>query len=204
MNILVVDDCPSIRLLVSKYLKQWGFEPVLAADGIEAMAILVEPDAPRLLIIDWMMPVITGPKLIEEFRKHDTNRDCYIIMLTSKTGEEVLETVFRCGADDYLNKPIEFDELRRRIEQGQRILERQDSVIQKFADLTPAPSATAQVDSIENWINGSCGFLSVCGFETTRRLVLCQSQKSGCRCLTWSRKATTFSPAKQRRLPARR
>ena len=150
MKILVVDDCPSIRLLMSKYLTKWGFEHVIAADGIEAMAILVEPDAPRLLIIDWMMPVITGPKLIEEFRKQDPNRDSYIIMLTSKTGDEVLEAAFRCGADDYLAKPIEPDELLQRIQAGQRILAQQDSVIQKFAELTPTPTDPAQVDSIEN------------------------------------------------------
>lgn len=142
MKILVIDDCPSIRLLMSKHLTQWGFEHVIACDGIEAMAILVEPDAPRLLIIDWMMPVVTGPKLIEEFRKMDPNRDSYIIMLTSKTGNEVLETAFRSGADDYLAKPIEPDELRQRIQAGQRILERQDSVVQKFFDLNSTPSAT--------------------------------------------------------------
>ena len=143
MKILVVDDCPAVRALLSKYLKGWGFEHVVASDGIEAMGILIAPDAPRLLIVDWMMPLISGPKLIEEYRKLDSNRDSYIIMLTAKKGDEVLEETFRCGADDYLAKPIVSDELRQRIEQGRSILERQDSVAQKIEELVATPSESA-------------------------------------------------------------
>ena len=136
MKILVVDDSSSVRILLKKYLKKWGEEPVLATNGIEALDVLRGPDAPRLVIVDWIMPEMEGPELIERIRKTDPKRDTYIIMLTSKTGREVLETAFRCGADDYLTKPIVTEDLYRRIQEGQKILERQDAVCETVELLT--------------------------------------------------------------------
>ena len=75
------------------------------------------------------MPEIEGPVFIEWHRENDKRRNSYIIMLTAKSGRDVLETAFRCGADDYLTKPVVPDELYRRIREGQNILERQDAVL---------------------------------------------------------------------------
>lgn len=129
MRILVVDDCPTIRLRLSKELKTWGFEPVVAEDAFEACEMLERGALPRLIIVDWVMPQMEGPELIREIRKHDPDRNKYIIMLTAKSGREVLETAFRCGADDYLSKPIIEEELYRRLCEGKNILERQDQVL---------------------------------------------------------------------------
>lgn len=128
MNVLVVDDCLSIRILLKRYLIEWGFHPLVASSGQEALETLQATAMPRLIIVDWVMPEMQGPDLIREIRKQDPNRNAYIIMLTSKTGREVVETTFQCGADDYLAKPIEKDELLQRIREGQSILERQDSL----------------------------------------------------------------------------
>lgn len=128
MKILIVDDCPTVQLRLSKELKTWGFEPIVAKDAFEACSMLEKGELPRLLIVDWVMPGMEGPELIREIRKHDPDRNHYIIMLTAKAGREVLETAFRCGADDYLSKPIVEEELYRRICEGQNILERQDQV----------------------------------------------------------------------------
>lgn len=132
MKVLVVDDCITIRISLSKYLTEWGFETVLAEDAAQAKAIMNSPEAPRLMIVDWMMPDIEGPELIEHFRKEDPKRENYIVMLTAKSGREVLETAFRCGADDYLPKPVVPEELHRRIREGQNILQRQDDVMKSF------------------------------------------------------------------------
>jgi DNA-binding response OmpR family regulator len=129
MNVLVVDDCASIRLVASKHLREWGFEPIVAKDAFEAYDLMETDQLPRLLIIDWVMPKMEGPELIREIRKRDPDRNIYIIMLTGKSGQEVLETAFRCGADDYLPKPIVADELYRRVCEGRNILERQDAVL---------------------------------------------------------------------------
>ncbi len=132
MKILVVDDCLTIRISLSKHLTDWGFEPVLAEDAKSALAIMSAPQPPRLMIVDWMMPEVEGPVLIQHFRQEDPKRETYIIMLTAKSGRDVLETAFRCGADDYLTKPVVPEELNRRIREGQKILERQDAVMNSF------------------------------------------------------------------------
>ncbi|MEL7497954.1 MAG: response regulator [Planctomycetota bacterium] len=129
MKILVVDDCPTVRLRLVKELKTWGFDPVTVEDAFEACALLERDELPRLLIVDWVMPRMEGPELIREIRKHDPDRNKYIIMLTGKSGREVLETAFRCGADDYMSKPIVEEELYRRICEGKNILERHDQVM---------------------------------------------------------------------------
>ena len=129
MKILIVDDCPSVRIRLSKDLNSWGFEVETADDAFEACEMLENGALPRMLIVDWMMPGMEGPELIREIRKNDPDRNHYIIMLTAKSGREVLETAFRCGADDYLAKPIGGEELHRRVREGRNILERQDAVL---------------------------------------------------------------------------
>ena len=130
MKALIVDDCASVRKVVSKYLEKWGFEPIAANDANHALEILCEhEEPPRLMIIDWMMPNVSGPELISVIRQRDVKREIYIIMLTAKTGEEVLESAFACGADDYLAKPVVESELQRRVFEGRNILERQDEVV---------------------------------------------------------------------------
>lgn len=128
MNVLVVDDCMTVQAALGRNLKEWGFNPIQATDGKRALGILAGNEAPRLVITDWMMPGLSGPEMVEQFRKSDPRRQTYIIMLTAKSGRDVLETAFRCGADDYLTKPVVPEELYRRIREGINILERQDAV----------------------------------------------------------------------------
>ena len=140
MKILIVDDCEIVRATLAKKLKTWGFEPVKSSCGNEALEVLSDVDAPRLLIVDWMMPEMTGPELIAKIREQDPDRGSYVIMLTARTGAEDLETAFKSGADDYLPKPIVEEELYRRIREGQNILERQDQVIDTLNQFGQATS----------------------------------------------------------------
>lgn len=129
MKVLVVDDCATIRLAVSKMLRDSGFEPVVAADAFEVLEMLHSNSLPRLIVADWVLPKMEGPELIREIRNRDPDRSRYIIMLTSKTGREVLDTAFRCGADDYLSKSNIHAEMTDRILEGKNIIERHDAVI---------------------------------------------------------------------------
>lgn len=128
MKILVVDDCQTVQSTLAKYFREWGYEAVPVSDGKRALAMLALEDAPRMAIVDWMMPGLTGPETIRQFRLSDPKRETYILMLTAKTGRQVLETAFECGADDYLSKPVIPRELQRRIQEGISILKRQDAV----------------------------------------------------------------------------
>lgn len=84
---------------------------------------------PRLIVADWVLPQMEGPELIREIRNYDPDRSRYIIMLTSKTGREVLDTAFQCGADDYLCKSNIAGDLIGRIFEGQNIIQRHDAVM---------------------------------------------------------------------------
>ncbi len=138
MKTLIVDDCPIICATMSKLLKKWGFEPVVANDGRQALEIASAAGAPRLLIVDWKMPGMSGLELIRTLRDLDCDRRSYIIMLTAETGAEALDQVFGCGADDYLPKPIVEDEVHRRIREGENILERHDAVVETCDRLSQA------------------------------------------------------------------
>ncbi|MEM7785176.1 MAG: response regulator [Planctomycetota bacterium] len=134
-KILIVDDCKTIQATLAHHCRNWGYEAVGVLDGKTALAHLALDNAPRFAIVDWMMPGLTGPELIRQFRKTDPRRETYILMLTAKTGRHVLETAFQCGADDYLSKPVNQDELYRRIREGFNILDRQlavESTVAKF------------------------------------------------------------------------
>lgn len=136
MKVLIVDDCSSTCSLLRKYLAEWDFEPVVAQDGIQALEVLSEGIAPRMLIVDWMMPNMDGPTFIQEVRKLDLDRSNYIIMLTAKTGDTAVVSAFQFGADDYLAKPIDREELYCRLREGQNILERQDNVGRAMDELS--------------------------------------------------------------------
>lgn len=129
MRILVVDDCASIRLAVSKILRKSGFAPVVASDAFEVLEMLKANSLPRLIIADWVLPQMEGPELIGEIRNFDPDRSRYIIMLTSKTGRDVVDTAFGCGADDYLCKSDIQADLLGRILEGQNIIKRHDAVM---------------------------------------------------------------------------
>ncbi len=129
MKILVADDDSISRHLLERLLVQWNYEVVTAADGDEAFWILQKDDGPRLAILDWMMPTMDGVEICRELRRQRTEPYVYILLLTAKTQKEDLIEGLDAGADDYLTKPFDPDELRVRLRAGRRILELQEHLI---------------------------------------------------------------------------
>ncbi len=128
MRVLIADDCPITRKLLKKYITEWGFQPVIASDGKQAMAALASKYAPRLAILDWMMPIIDGPSVTKKVRSEEPGPYTYIIMLTAKSEMDDLVSAFGAGIDDYLTKPFNAEELHQRLRAGQRILNLQDQL----------------------------------------------------------------------------
>ena len=135
MRVLIADDCPVTRLRLKKHVSEWGFQPVTASDGQQALAALTAKFAPRLAILDWMMPIIDGPTVARYLRKEDLGPYAYIIMLTAKSNAENLVSGFAAGIDDYLTKPFDEQELRQRLRAGQRILNLHDQLNQTMEQL---------------------------------------------------------------------
>ena len=122
MKILVVDDDPASRRLLKVYLMQAGHETVEAEDGALGFAAF-QRESVRLVITDWMMPRLDGPSLINQIRAAQGDRYVYIVMLTALGDKPQVVTGLEAGADDYLTKPFDPEELMARLTIAQRILD---------------------------------------------------------------------------------
>jgi len=130
MRILIAEDDPVSRRLLEAKLVKWGYEVVVTRNGEEAWEALRMEDAPRLAILDWMMPGIDGVELCKKIRTEIWEPYTYIILLTALHREEDLVTGMEAGADDYITKPFKANELRVRLRAGRRIIELQSELIE--------------------------------------------------------------------------
>jgi two-component system cell cycle response regulator len=123
VRILIADDDLTSRSLLRQVLVKWGYDVVVAADGLEAWERLQEAEPPRLAILDWMMPGLDGVEVCRLVRQLDTPSPPYLILLTARGGKGDIVTGLEAGADDYVGKPFNGDELRARLEVGRRYIE---------------------------------------------------------------------------------
>jgi putative two-component system response regulator len=137
MRVLVVDDDPVTLEMVADNLAHYGYEVTTATDGREAYD-LVRSGRFRLVVSDWQMPRMTGLQLCREIRKRNSYGYVYFLLLTSNTGLENCVHGLEAGADDFLTKPFQPEELRQRLRTGERVLslESRDLMIFAMAKLT--------------------------------------------------------------------
>ncbi len=121
MNILIADDDPVSRRLLQSYLQKWGYEVIAAQDGAEAWRLFEAGSFP-MVITDWMMPELDGSGLLRRIRASQRPGYVYAILLTAKSQKEDLVEGMEAGADDFLTKPFDRDELRVRLRAGERII----------------------------------------------------------------------------------
>lgn len=112
MRILLAEDDPITRRILEAQLKDWGNELVVCSDGAQAWKELNSEDAPKLAVLDWMMPEMDGLTVSREIRKLDSRPYTYIILLTAKSRKEDIVEGLEAGADDYITKPFDPQELR--------------------------------------------------------------------------------------------
>lgn len=132
MNILIVEDARDQRMMLSVVLKKRGHQVLEAEDGQQALVILQEHPEIRIVISDWMMPNMDGIELCESIRQSDLGRYIYFILLTGKTEHEAVVEGIERGADDFLHKPVNFDELDARLKAGIRIIELEQALEHKI------------------------------------------------------------------------
>jgi two-component system cell cycle response regulator len=128
-RVLVAEDDPVARRVVVSFLGKWGYEVVAVGDGAEAWQILGTNDAPRLALLDWMLPGLEGVDVCRKVRENAARPYVYILLLTAVSQKQDLLTALDAGADDYLVKPFDAAELRARLHVGRRILAAQDELI---------------------------------------------------------------------------
>jgi diguanylate cyclase (GGDEF)-like protein len=129
VRILIAEDDATSALKLEAVLVKLGYEVIVARDGAAAWEILQRDDAPLLAILDWMMPHLEGIEVCRRVRQSERPRYVYMIMLTSKVGKVDMLAGMEAGADDYLGKPFDVDELRARLRSGERILALQETLI---------------------------------------------------------------------------
>jgi two-component system cell cycle response regulator len=130
MKVLIADDSATSRAMLRQALGRWGYEVVMAENGAEAWEILRQPDGPSMAILDWVMPHMTGPEVCRKVRETRREPYTYIILLTSKhTKDETVEGL-EAGADDYVVKPFDQQELSVRLRAGKRIIDLQLSLME--------------------------------------------------------------------------
>ena len=121
MKILIADDDPVSLLYLQDALQDRGYEVMTASDGKSACDILQRPDAPMLAILDWMMPGMDGIDVCRIIRDTVKERYIYMIMLTSRSETEFLVAAMNAGADDFISKPFNIEEMQVRVRAGRRI-----------------------------------------------------------------------------------
>ena len=124
MRVLIVDDDPVTRVVLESRLVKWGYEVSAAADGEPAWVMVGEIAEPLIVIVDWMMPGLTGPQFCQRvYNRTDADR-FYLILFTSRTGLDDQTIGIVAGADAFLSKSLDFAQLRHQLETGAGVLER--------------------------------------------------------------------------------
>lgn len=149
MKVLIAEDDVTSRLLLQKVLARWDYEVLATKDGAEAWEALQAPDAPRLVILDWMMPELDGLEVCRRLRQLQTERPPYVILLTARGETEDVVRGLDAGADDYLGKPYDPEELRARVQVGRRFIE----LNERLVEAQRALEVLARTDALTGVLN---------------------------------------------------
>lgn len=135
MKVLLAEDNAGIRTVIQNMLIAWGYEPICASDGNEAWDRLLGTDPPRLIILDWMMPGLDGLEICRRLRELKAPVPPYILFLTCRDNTKDIVTALEAGANDYVTKPFQAEELRARVQVGSRVVELQTALNQRVEEL---------------------------------------------------------------------
>jgi phosphoserine phosphatase RsbU/P len=154
MRILIADDDDVSRLELEALLTRHGHEVVAVADGTEAWEILQGEDPPRLAVLDWLMEQLDGVEVCRRVRERPALRSLYLILLTSRGDKEHILAGLQAGANDYVTKPFDRDELLARVRVGAQMLELQAELAARVHELE---DALARVNQLQ-------GLLPICSY----------------------------------------
>jgi sigma-B regulation protein RsbU (phosphoserine phosphatase) len=120
-QVLIVDDTKETCLLLSILIERWGYIPIVADNGAEALQLINEKNI-QLVICDWVMPNMDGIELCEQLRSSNIGHYIYLILLTGKKNKDDVVVSLKAGADDFMTKPINRHELKARLSTAERII----------------------------------------------------------------------------------
>lgn len=138
VKILIAEDEFTTRMMVQVCLENWGYRVESVTNGTEAWAVLQKPDAPHIAILDWEMPEVDGVEVCRRAKEMEVANPPYIILLTARDSKTDIVRGFDAGADDYMTKPFNDNELRARVRVAERLVRTQSSLSESVAELKEA------------------------------------------------------------------
>ncbi|HLY59381.1 MAG TPA: response regulator [Terriglobia bacterium] len=148
MEVLIAEDDAVSRRLLEVSLVRWGYQVIEAKDGIEALQVLSRENCPPIAILDWMMPGMDGIELCRRVRADQKLFSVHIILLTAKNGRGDIVEGLGAGADDYISKPFDREELRARVQVGIRLVELQRKLAERVEELSRANQLVKQLHGL--------------------------------------------------------
>lgn len=145
MKILIAEDDLVSKRLLEATLTKWGYQVAHACDGLAAWEALQHPDAPSLAILDWMMPGLDGIEVCQRVRALPDRQPLYLLLLTAKGARADIVAGLQAGADDYVTKPFDPEELQARLQVGVRMIQLQQSLSDRVQELEDALSQVKQL-----------------------------------------------------------
>jgi two-component system NtrC family sensor kinase len=147
MRVLIAEDSLTMRRLLRACLQKWHYEVVAAENGAQAWELFQRGNFP-LVLTDWLMPKMDGLELIRRIRSCDLPRYVYVMLLTAKSEKEDLVVAMDAGADDFLVKPFNHDELRVRMREGERIVHLERTLAEQNRQLRDTQAALVQSEKL--------------------------------------------------------
>ncbi len=148
MKILIAEDDSVTRRALEAALVKWGYDALVTSDGNEAWNALQQKEKPKLAILDWMMPGMDGIEICRKVREIPDFGPLYIIMLTVRERNEDIVAGLQAGADDYVTKPFDYEELRARVQVGIRIIRLEADLRDRVKKLECALSKVNQLQGL--------------------------------------------------------
>jgi DNA-binding response OmpR family regulator len=148
MRALIAEDDRVAAQILSRTLTRWEFDVTVTADGDEAWRCLQSAHGPTLAILDWMMPKMDGAEVCRRVRRDLPLANMYLILLTSLESRRDIVAGLEAGADDYVVKPFDPEELRARVQVGVRVLTLQERLAERVAELQAALSNVKQLHGL--------------------------------------------------------
>lgn len=147
MKILIAEDTPISQRLLQSFLQKWGHEVTAASDGAAAWRLFQADDFP-VVISDWMMPEMDGLELVRRIRACPRSGYVYTILLTARSQKEDVIAGMEAGADDFITKPFDSDELRVRLRAGERVIHLERTLAEQNRALREAQAALVQSEKL--------------------------------------------------------
>jgi sigma-B regulation protein RsbU (phosphoserine phosphatase) len=145
MNVLIAEDDRVTGEILGRTLQRWGHDTTIVSNGAQAWEHLRVASAPTLAILDWMMPELDGPDVCRRVRAELPFAHMYLLLVTARESRGDVVAGLDAGADDYIIKPFDPEELRARVAVGVRVLSLQQKLAERVAELQAALSNVKQL-----------------------------------------------------------